>query len=136
MSNPNISLRPTKRRRKTKTDPMREGDVESLDAVTVEREMVDTGKGPKEMKKYVPVPEKEISPTQEGSARDHTMTNDVYFANDMDVDNNFGEEAVPAEQRKVRIHGIFKVPLNNVCLIFIIKRNHTILKRLSVVFLG
>src|SRR5271156_3995652 len=83
---------------------MHEGDVESLDAVTVERVMVDTRKGLTEMKKYAPVPE-ETSPIPEGSTGHQTMTDNVYVVDnnigDMDVDNDIGNSAVPAKQRKV-----------------------------------
>src|SRR5271156_4669728 len=76
---------------------MHEGDVESLDAVTVERVMVDTRKGPTEMKKYAPVPE-ETSPIPKGSTGHQTMTDNVYVVNnnigDMDVDNDISDSAV------------------------------------------
>jgi len=102
MANTNMSLRPTKRRRRVKTDPMHEDDVEALDAVTVERVMVDSKKGPVEMKKYVPLPERGTSPTEGRFAEHIMMTEEVDNTFHMDIDNHIGESDMPAGRKKVR----------------------------------
>jgi hypothetical protein len=47
-------IRPAKKRRRRKSDPTREGEVGTVDVVTVERVMVQGKKGPEERKMYVP----------------------------------------------------------------------------------
>jgi len=102
MANTSMSLRPTKRRRRLKTDPMHEDDVEALDAVTVERVIVDSNKGPVETKKYVPLPEREASPTDGRFAEHIRTTEEVDNTCHMDIDNHIGESDMPAGKSKVR----------------------------------
>jgi hypothetical protein len=97
-----MSLRPAKRRRRVKTDPMHEDDVEALDAVTVERVIVDSKKGPVETKKYVPLPERETSQTDGRFAEHIRPTEEIDNTCHMDIDNHIGESDVPAGKSKVR----------------------------------
>jgi hypothetical protein len=102
MATRNFTLRPTKRRRRIKTTPMYEDDVEALDAVTVERVIVNTSRGPVETTNYVPVPERETSPTA-GRFAEHIRTMEEQDqTSHMDIDNPIGEPDMPAGGPKVR----------------------------------
>ena len=48
-------IRPQKRRRTKRNDPLVEDDVKALEAVTVERVTLDTAQGPSLQKVYIPI---------------------------------------------------------------------------------
>jgi len=90
-------VRPPKRRRIKKNDPLREDDVGALDAVTVERVTVETRKGPVQQKIFVPIPQPSTSMTSDDSIHPD-LNPDNSFLNQFPVPSNddsefFTEEA-------------------------------------------
>jgi hypothetical protein len=113
MSTPIYSQRPTKRRRTRRNDPMQENDVAALDAVTVEREIVETSRGPVEKKTLAPIPQVTTSiNAQDETVPDTNPCGDVDYStnehpiHDFDPHNDIspGPATVPAGQRKARIY--------------------------------
>lgn len=54
-------IQPAKRRRTKKNNPLHEDDVDALEAVTVDRVIVQTKKGPVERNIFVPIPKETIT---------------------------------------------------------------------------
>jgi hypothetical protein len=94
MSTPYHPMRPAKRRRIKGNDPLRENDVEALDAVTVEHVTVKTRRGPAEIKKLVPIPQA----TSSSHEQDHNPLPDIPYESNDDFfqDENIESGAVPA----------------------------------------
>ena len=112
-------LRPAKRRRTKKNDPMREDDVEAQDAVTVERVTMQTRRGPVEAKKFVPIPPATIATTSM-NIEESSMPNIYSDSNDFDDnpyydDSNLliDETAAAAGYKKVIIFIRLIVYMNN-----------------------
>jgi hypothetical protein len=112
MSTPTYLLRPAKRRRTRRNDPMHENDVQALDAVTVEREIVETSKGPVEKKKLAPIPkattsinvhDETVPETNPCDDVDHTI-NEYPINDSRHNDMSPGPATLPAGQRKARIY--------------------------------
>ena len=104
MATPLHALRPTKRRKTKKNDQLRENDIEALDAVTVERVIVETNAGPVERKMLAPIPKSKNSNNDLRTISEslpETILNDEYHNNDnVDMEDLF---AVPPEKTKARM---------------------------------
>jgi hypothetical protein len=102
-------IRPAKRRRRRKSDPVREGEVGAVDVVTVERVIVQGKSGPVERKIYVPFDETATATTSadinSSDINVGTNTFDHYQDHgDADgVNDDAAAPAVPGTSRKVLI---------------------------------
>lgn len=105
-SSTTFNLRPAKRRKIKKNDPLREDDVAAADTFTVDRITVETKAGPIEQKRLVP-----ISATTSAMNAEipeiQVENDDGYYRPDYGPSDTLGEEmAVPAVPETSRKAGI------------------------------
>jgi hypothetical protein len=88
-----------------KNDQLRENDIEALDAVTVERVIVETSAGPVERKILAPIPKSKNSNNDLRTISEslpETIPNNEYLNIDnVDMEDSF---AVPPEKTKARLY--------------------------------
>jgi len=110
MSTPTYAMRPPKRRRIKTNDPLREDDVEAQGALTIERVIMQTKKGPVERKILARLPKAKISTgIQENTQTEIPIPPD---ASDMFHTQDYGDmegtaadtAAAPAGIRKVNLY--------------------------------
>lgn len=97
-------IRPAKRRRRRKSDPVREGEVGAVDVLTVKRVIVQGRTGPEERKIYVPFDETAPATTSANiNASDINLETNAFdhYQDHGEPDGVIDEAAAPGTSRKV-----------------------------------
>ena len=94
---------PAKRRRTKHNDRLHEDDTEALDALTIERVVVDSKTGPKTKRIFVPIPSPPADSVEDNNKNDHPgiFCNMAMFHNDeMNHTNEPEDDVIPVAKTK------------------------------------